>query len=371
MSLPSFGVRNPVPANLLLFAAVAVGIYSALTLRREFFPEVEPDTARVAIVYPGASPEEIEESIIYKVEDSIAEVEEVKRLRTSITEGSASVLVEFEDGTDIDEAIEEIERVVDRLQDLPGDAERIQVLEIVPNMPVINVNLWADVDEEVLKRGIRVIEDDLKSLPRMGSMLQSGVREYEVRVDVDSDALLEHGISLPQVAGAINAWMTEIPSGTLKTEGGNINVRAIGVVERADEIGEIVVRAHPDGSMIRLRDVATVLEDYVEVDVVNRFNGQPSVGLTVFREGKQDAIEISAMVKAYVAGRNREPWTGSPLGPLLDTPEHQAWALGNSRAGALPGNLTTSTRSHTQAHTTLPRARSHMHARPMIPTWKR
>ena len=107
MSLPSFGVRNPVPANLLMLAAIAVGIYSALSLRREFFPEVEPDTARVAIVYPGASPEEIEESIVYKVEDALADVDEVKRIRTSVTEGSASVLVEFEDGTDIDKAVEE------------------------------------------------------------------------------------------------------------------------------------------------------------------------------------------------------------------------------------------------------------------------
>ena len=95
--------------------------------------------------------------------------------------------------------------------------------------------------------------------------------------------------------------------------------------------------------MIRLQDVAEVVEDYVEVDVVNRFNGFPSVGLTVFREGKQDAIEISAMVKAYVAGRNRDPYTGSPIGPLLDTSEYQAWKLGTARTGALPGNLTTST----------------------------
>ncbi|MDG2030956.1 MAG: efflux RND transporter permease subunit [Phycisphaerales bacterium] len=343
MSLPSFGVRNPVPANLLMLAAIAVGIYSAFSLRREFFPEVEPDTARVAIIYPGASPEEIEESIVYKVEDALADVDEVKRIRTSVTEGSANVLVEFEDGTDISKAVDEIERVVDRLQDLPSDAERIQVLEIVPNMPVININLWADVDEEILKRGIRVIEDDLKSMPRMGSMLQGGVREYEIRVNVDSDSLLKHGISLPEVAGSINAWMAEIPSGTLKTEGGNINVRAIGVVERSDEIGEIVIRASPDGSMIRLQDVAEVVEDYVEIDVVRRFNGFPSVGLTVFREGKQDAIEISEMVKAYVAGRNREPFSGSPLGPLLDTSEYQAWSLGTNRTEALPAKLTTST----------------------------
>ena len=343
MSLASFGVRNPVPANLLMFAAVAVSLFSALTLRREFFPEVEPDTVTVRIVYPGASPEEIEESMIFKTEDAIADVDRVKRIRTSISEGFAGIIVEFEDGADIDKSVEEIERAIERLRDLPDDAERIQVLEIVPNMPVININLWADVDEEELKRGIGVIEDDLKSLPEMGSMLKSGVREYEIRIEVDPVSLLEHGLTLPQVAGAVDSWMSEIPSGTLKTDGGTINVRAIGVRERSDDIGNIVLRARADGSAVRLSEIASVLEDYVDVDVVQRFNGAPAVGLTVFREGDQDAIEISGMVKAYVAGRNEQPfqapssprsWTARPIRPGVSAPSH---------GGALPGNLTTST----------------------------
>ena len=86
--------------------------------------------------------------MIYKAEDAIADVDRVKRIRTSISEGYAGIMVEFEDGTDIDKSVDEIERAIDRLRDLPDDAERMQVLEIVPNMPVININLWADVDEE-------------------------------------------------------------------------------------------------------------------------------------------------------------------------------------------------------------------------------
>ena len=326
-----------------MLAAIAVGLFSAATLRREFFPEVEPDMARVSIIYPGASPEEIEQSLVFKVEDAIVDVDEVKRVRTSISEGSASVMIEFDDGTDVDKAIDDVERTLERLENLPADAERLQVIEVVPNMPVININLWGDVDEEVLKRGIRTMADDLKSLPRMGSMLESGVRDYEVRVDVDPVSLLEQGIPLPRVSQAIGSWMTEIPSGTLKTRGGNINVRAIGVDDRGEEIGNIVLKANPDGSTVRIRDIARVIEDYVEIDVVRRFNGAPSVGLTVFREGKQDAIEISAMVKAYVAGRNGESYGGGMLGPVLETPEYQAWILGSSRTEALPGELTTST----------------------------
>ena len=147
MSLPSFGVRNPVPANLLMLAAIGVGLFSAATLRREFFPEVEADIARVSVIYPGASPEELEQSMILKVEDALVDIDAVKRIRTSISEGSASLMVEFEDGADIDGSVEDLERALDRLENLPTDAERMQVFEVVPNMPVININLWGEIDE--------------------------------------------------------------------------------------------------------------------------------------------------------------------------------------------------------------------------------
>lgn len=343
MSLPSFGVRNPVPANLLMFIAVAIGIYSAFTLRREFFPEVDPDTAIVSIVYPGATPEEIEASIVHKVEDSIADIEEVKRIRTSINEGAATMTVQFVDGTEIKDAIDDLERAIDRLQDMPEDAERIQIVELVPKMPVIDVNLWGDADEESLKDSIRAIKRDLESLPGMGSLLEGGVRGYEVRVDVHASALLEHGLSLPQVAASVQAWMTEIPSGTLKTDGGNISVRAIGVVERADEIRSIVLRAAPDGSTVRLADIATVTEDYEDLDLMHRFNGAPSVSLTIFREGSQDAIDISSMVKNYVAGRQQEPFTGGAFAQTFASADYNAWSLGARSSDALPGTLSTST----------------------------
>lgn len=326
-----------------MFAAILFGIYSAYTIRREFFPETDSDTALISIVYPGATPEEIEESIIHKVEDAVADMDEVRRIRTSINEGVASVSVEFDDGVNVDDAMDKLERVIDALEDLPEDSERLQIIELVPNMPVINLNLWGDTDEEELKRAIRGIRSDLQSLPGMGSMLESGVRGYEIRVNVDAQALLEHGISLPQVAAAVDSWMAEIPSGTLKTVDGNISVRAMGVSKRADEISEIVLLAQEDGAMLRLGEVAEITEDYVDSDVYQRFNGASAVGLTIFREGDQDAIEISSMVKAYVAGRRHEPFSGDVLAQALANDEYMAWELGTNNPDALPGSLTTST----------------------------
>ncbi|MED6307731.1 MAG: efflux RND transporter permease subunit, partial [Planctomycetota bacterium] len=302
MSLPAFGVRNPVPANLLMVAALVIGVYSALTMRREFFPEVESQAAYIIAEYPGATPEEIEESIVYKLEDSLVGIDEIKQIKTTVREGSASIVTEFEDGVNVPKVLDEIERVVDQLQDLPADAERLRVTEMIPNMPVIQLNLWGDANEEELKRGIRRIKQDLESLPRMGSLMESGVREYEVSVQVDFDSLLQNGLSMPMVSRAISAWMNDLPSGVLKTDEGNINVRTVGVGVRADAIAGITLRADPDGSVLTVGDVAEVREGYVDADIVQRFNELPGVNLTIFREGSQDAIEIADMAKAYVAG---------------------------------------------------------------------
>ncbi|MHC4792848.1 MAG: efflux RND transporter permease subunit, partial [Planctomycetota bacterium] len=137
MSLPSFGARRPVPANLLMLALIIGGIYAGLNMRREFFPEIDPEAARVELIYPGATPREIEESMARKVEDAVGTVQEVRRIETTVSEGAGILVVKFDEGTDIPEAIEDVERAIERLSDLPDDAERIRVVEFEPNLPVI------------------------------------------------------------------------------------------------------------------------------------------------------------------------------------------------------------------------------------------
>src|SRR5690606_8086986 len=154
------------------------------------------------------------ESMARKVEDALADLDEVERLTTTLSEGGGGILVEFRQGEDIFRAIREVENAVDALSDLPDEAEEIRVTEFEPNLPAIMVTIYGDADEEVLKRAIRRVRDDLKKLPGMGDITISGVRDYEVRVDVDEAALLEYRISLPQVSDAIRSWMADVPGGT-------------------------------------------------------------------------------------------------------------------------------------------------------------
>ncbi len=380
MSIPRFSVNHPVPVNLLMIGTLAGGITAGLMLTREFFPEVTPRSVQITLPYPGASPEEVEEGLAIKVEDALADLDEVDRITTTLSEGGGGIFAEFHsDVRDMRKAVDKVERAVDGLRDLPDEAEKIQVSEFEPRIPVIMVSLYGDADEETMKRAIRGVRDELRTLPGMGEILFSGVRDYEIRVDVSSAALLEHGISLPQLARAIESWMADIPGGVVRTGAEDVRVRTTGVPERGETIRQIVVAATPDGGSLRLGDIAGVREDYVDEQLITRFgrfdgpgggnDPKPAVSLTVFKTGDQDAVGIAEMVRAYAQGQRGDAyearWRDRVLGLLnrvagpgrvedlgrflsvdsssgeLRTARRRAYDLGRSSPAPLPGALST------------------------------
>ncbi len=351
MSLSSFGVRKPVPVQLLWMAIVIAGVIFGLTLRREFFPEVNPDQAFITLPYPGASPEEVEEGLVLKVEDKLAQLDEIDDIYTTIAEGGGGITIEFREGLNVTKALDEVERAVNSVIELPAEAEKMQVRLFEPMLPVIRVNLFGTADEDAMKRAIRGVRDDLRDLPGMGEVTVAGIRNYEIRIDVDQQAILRQGLSLPAISAAVRGWMTEVPGGTVKTTTGNIKVRAMGIKERAAAISEIVLRADPTGGAIRVSDVATVRETFIDESLVTRFNGKPTVSLTVYKVGQQDIVTMAEMVRAYVDGRNGKPFEpghleriqinnqGPPKPQIQQTNPIKrllAWELGRNSARPLP-----------------------------------
>lgn len=308
LGLAEFGVRKPVVVNLLMAAIIVAGLFSATTLRKQFFPEADPDTATVSLPYPGAPPQEVEEALAIKVEDALRGIDEIDEIRTTVAEGGGGITIKFKDNTDVDRAMDDLNREIDGLQDLPEQAEEITAQLIQPRLPVIRVVLFGEIEEEVLKRGIRAVRDDLRDLPEMGEILVDGTRAYEIRIDVNEEAMLEYGQSLPAVTQSVRAWMTEVPGGSVKTSTGNVSLRTMGVEERAGAIRDIPLSADPTGRIITVGDVATVTETYTDSDLQARYNGYTAASLTIFKVGDQDIVKIAEMVRAYMQGRAGEAY---------------------------------------------------------------
>lgn len=311
MSLARFGVRKPVVANLVMFAIIGAGLIFGTGLRREFFPFVESRIITVVAPYPGAAPEEVEDALATKIEDTVADLTSVKEINSTVNEGMASVVIEFEEGMPIQQALADVKREIDAIQDLPEAVDNIIVDILEPNMPAIVVALYGDADERTMKDFVVETRDDLLMLPEITEISKSGVRPDELRVEVLPERAIEHGVSLVTIADKIRSAMVELPGGSVRTSTSTISIRSVGVEERADTVREIVIKATGDGGVVRVGDVADVFDGFVDTDLVTRYQGQPSVSLTVFRVGDQDVILISELVKEYVAGRNGEEYEPS------------------------------------------------------------
>lgn len=341
MSLARFGVRKPVVANLVMFALIGAGLIFGSQLRREFFPYVEPRIVTIAAPYPGAAPAEVEDALATKIEDRVADLKGVKEITSTVTEGTAGISVEFEEGTNIRVGLADVKREIDALQDLPDAVDNIVVDILEPNLPAIIVAIHGNADERAMKNFITQTRNDLLTLPEITDISMGGVRGDELRVEVSPEKAIEQGLSLPVIADTIRAAMIELPGGSVKTPTSTISVRSVGVDERADAVRDIVVKASGDGGVVRVGDVAQVYDGFVDRDLVTRYDGEPTMTLTVFRVGTQDVIEISDSVKAYVAGRRGET---AKFG-RGQANQRRAWQLGHDRfeIAPPPGTLITTT----------------------------
>ena len=342
MNIIRFFVRNSVAVSLLGWTLIIGGVISASRLRREFFPEITSDAVAVMMSYQGASPAEIEDSLGRKVEDAMVDLEGLDRITTAIFDGRGSVAVKFKDGVNLSKRAEDMQRAVDAMQDLPVDAERLRVVEIEAKMPAIQIAITGDVDEQVLKSSVRRVEDDLRAMRGMGTVVVNGVREYEVRVEVDRTALLRHGISLNRVSDAVGQWMREIGGGSLRSADASVSIRTLGTPETVDAISDIIVRSDRSGSVVRVRDIGVVAHTFVEQDVLLRVNGNRGATITIFKSLGQDVVRMANLVRGYVAARQGREHSPSGWALLMNDPFSEGWDIGHL-AGPLPVQLATST----------------------------
>ena len=308
--LPKFSVENPVLVGVVMVVIIAGGVYAGFTLVREMFPESRPNMVFVSVVYPGATPLEIERGVALRLEEAIKDVDDIEKIETRISEGICQILVELESGvTDVDQAVTDVKAAVDAIprDEFPEEAEETRVVSFEPRLPVISVAIFGDVSETELKAAGQKLRDDLLLLPSVSDVQLDGTRKAELSVEVEPEKLTEYHLSLAAIAGAIRQANLDLPGGTLKTPDQNVAVRTLGETDDAELIAETILRTSVDGEVVRVLDVGRVHDGFEDSDVRGRFNGKPAVDITVYKTGDQDAIDIATRIKAFVAAKRGEP----------------------------------------------------------------
>ena len=308
--------RNNVAANLLVVGLIVAGFTGLSSAKREVFPTVSTDMVSVSVEYLGAAPAEVEEGVCIKVEEAIESIEGIKKITSSAMEGMGTIRAELLPGEDMAKALDEIKAAVDAIDTFPELAEKPIVEEILVEKQVINVAIAGEMEERSLKRLGERVRDELSAIPGITQVRLSNVRPYEISIEVSENALRKYGIQFDTVANAVRRSSVDLPGGTVKTDGGEILLRTKGQSYTGEEFGQIVLLTRPDGTRLLLKDVANVVDGFMETDQEAFFDdGKPSVMVQVFRVGDQNALEISSAVREYVAANKSK----LPEGILMTT----------------------------------------------------
>ncbi len=298
--LVQFSVTHPLLVNLFSVFIVFAGIISLMTLRREAFPNVNYDVVMVQTNYFGAPPEEVEKLITIELEDELKEVDDIDEM-TSISAENISMIILQLDPDEKDKAriVNDIQRAVDRADDLPDDAEDPLVTEMKSkNFPVINVSLSGIKDEQKLQNYARQLEVLLLDLPDVAKVERIGWRDKEIWVEVDPERVGEDQLSLNEIMMALRNKNLNIPGGTLSTPEGDYLVRTMGEFETAEEVRNVIIRANDFGNWIRVKDVADVKETFEDDDVIEKTFGTQAINLTVVKKQKGDIIRLVKDIKS-------------------------------------------------------------------------
>ena len=307
--------RNGVAANLVMLILIIGGVASYLTVKRELFPKFSLDLVTVRVPYLGASPEEVEESVILRIEEAIQSVDGIKEMNSMAQEGFGSVSVTVEKGYDIGKIKDEIKTRVDAITTFPANTERPIVDEPLIPKEVIRISVFGDASEKEIKKIADRVRDDLVELDGISQADVEGVRDYEISIEVSESSLRNYNLSFDQVVQAVGGSSIDLPGGLIKAEGGEISLRT----KEQDYVGEdfrnIVILTTQDGGKLTLGAVANVKDGFADQDMLTLFNGKPAAIVLVKEVGDENPLYISEMVYEYVE-KAMETWI--PEGVALE-----------------------------------------------------
>lgn len=336
----SWFTRNPVAANLLMVCILIAGGYS-LKERILFqeWPDYPSRDINVSVSYRGSTPEEIEESIVTRIEEAVYDIPGVRRMLGRANENNGSVRIEVEDGYEIDRVYDEVKSAVDAITTFPTEARPPRVRRPQRRERVITVVIAGDLSEWDMKKLSEQIRDEITNLPGISLAELLATRPYEIGIEVSPSKLDQYGFTLSQVSSAIRSSSINLSAGNIKALSGDIRLRAQNQAYHQSDFENIVLRADDQGSRLTLADIATVTDGFDEIPVESRHNGNRAVAVNVFRTGNQSAVAVGQAVRDYILEAQTRMPEGVTLTHWNDDSQRIAQRLDTLKDSAIMGFL--------------------------------
>lgn len=343
MTLPGFSVRQTVLVNVLFFVCLLGGLAAYTRIPLEFFQDVNLNEANVTTIWPGASAEEVERLVTQKLEEELLAVADIDLLRSVSSTGVSDIHIEFDEFLDevaYEAALNDVRAALDRVPDLPEDAEEPVVSEgkFSEFAPVVMVAVvdTGGVGPLALREVARDVKSRLRDVPGANRIEIRGDQEREVRVEVEQDVATRFGLTVPDVVTRIRRQNLNLPAGTFETPAGEQTLRARGDYQSLRDVLDTVVAENPDGTVVRLAEVASVRPALEKARFVNRYDGRPALFVTITKKSAADVVDLVTEVDAWIEGyRTRLPH-GVEIAKTFDTARFVT-----GRMGILVDNLVT------------------------------
>ena len=305
--LITYFIKYPVAVNLLLLLILIFGISGLTRLKSSFLPLSDSFIILVNVTYPGASPEEIEEGIVLKIEDNLRGLPGIDRVTSVSSENSALITIETFLDYDIDAVLAEVKNAVDRVPSFPVGMEPPIISKQIGRNEVISFTLSGKkTDLKTLKNVARRLENELRAKEGISQIETIGFPEEEIEIAVKEQQLRTYQLSFEEVAQAVANANILTTGGTIKTETEEYLIRANNRAYFGDELDYIVIRAQADGTIIYLKDVAEVHDKWSESPDRLYYNGDEAILIKVSYTNNEDLLGISELVNNYIEDFNRK-----------------------------------------------------------------
>ena len=292
--------EHPVAAWLVMAIVVAAGALTASNMPQKTFPEFSLDSVSISVAYNGASPTEIQDSIVRPIEDELSGVDGIDDITANISEGRGGVTVTFLDGEDIETKLEEVKTEVEGITSFPDEAEEAVVTRADNSTRVLEIALHGDTTERVLKEEARRLKDELIAIDGISFAEVANTRDYEISIELSRDTLRAYGLTLADVARVVGVNSLELPGGSIETDSVAIPIRTIGRNYTQADFENIVIRSSDSGAQVLLRDVARVTDGFEDADIATSFNGVPAVSVNIYRVGDEQILNIVALAQQHL-----------------------------------------------------------------------
>lgn len=305
--LVAWWARNSVAANLLMVIALIGGIVGMMQLEREIFPAINFNGASVSISWPGASPQDVEDQLVTRLEEALADIPGLDRIDSVAREGTGSVNLTAKNYVDIDVFIDEVRQRVAQINNLPQASFQPQVQEIRVSEPFMRLVVYGDVDLLTLKRATEKVRDEIALLPGGELAEVDGVLSREVSIEVSQEALRRYNLSFTEISTAVQRSSLNSSSGNVRTGVGTVSIQARKLAATEEDFENIVIRQDPVNGLIRVGDVATVIDGFVDSDLETTYNNQPSAFVWVNAPESMQLVQYTDNIKEWIEKANSDP----------------------------------------------------------------